>query len=1552
MVFISNVVRGRVCWGIAACFAMAGCSDASQGADVDSVTIGLNPDVVVELPLDEGAGSVAADVSGNGNDGVLVGGAAFEADTGDGSAFAVRFDGVDDSIDLGSLDVDGSGLTLAAWFNADSFPGPSSDPRLISKASGTAGDDHVFMLSTIQQGAGIWLRARVRVGGSTTTLVASSGNLVTGEWRHAALTYDGATLRLYVDAVEVGSTPLSGAVDVDPSVPVAVGGQPPGAGPRYFDGLIDDVRILPRALSVSELMDIFESNQTPNEPPVAGDDDYATQEDSALAVDALSGVLANDTDPELEPLQAILAVDVSNGVLNLNPDGSFDYNPNPDFSGADQFTYRASDGVKVSALATVTLTVNGENDPPIATDDSYSIQSGTQLLVAAAAGVLANDTDPELDPLQAILVSDVSDGVLGLSSDGSFDYTPNQGFTGQDTFSYLANDASLDSNLAIVTITVSDTSDPDVVLELPLDEGAGTVASDVSGNGNDGVLVGGAVFEADSGDGSAFAVRFDGADDYIDLGALDVSGSGLTLAAWFNADDFPGPSSDPRLISKATGTVGNDHVFMLGTIQDGAAVRLRARVRVGGSTTTLIAGSGDLLTGEWRHAAVTYDGTTLRLYLDAVEVGSTSLSGAVDVDASVPVTVGSQPPGAGLRFFDGLIDDARILSRALSASELSDIFESNQTPNEPPVAGDDGYALPEDSLLAVNAADGVLANDTDPELDPLQAILIGNVSSGVLSLNLDGSFDYSPNPNFSGVDQFTYRASDGAKLSALATVTLTVNGENDAPVAIDDSYSIQLGSGLLVDAASGVLANDTDPELDPLQAILVVDVTDGVLNLNPDGSFDYTPNQGFSGQDSFTYRANDASLDSNLASVTITLDTANSQPYLVTGSISFAKQVVDDTLGETHAAAAADFTGDGLLDLVATDYVDGMVFWYENDGNGGFIARVLDADLEGAYPIGVGDVDGDGETDVLAAGYDADTFVWYQSDGSGGFTRRLVDGASDGAHSIVTGDMDDDGDVDLLTSSQDANTIAWYENDGANGFTLRVIDTSSLGAKRAEFADIDGDGDKDVVTASFFNYEIAWHENDGSENFTKRVIDTTAMGAYFVSTGDIDGDGDLDVLSASQDDNTIAWYRNDGALGFSPLTINSAAAGARTVLAADIDGNGTVDAVSASVDDDTIAWYENDGSGGFTGKLVDADADGAYGIFTIDFNGDGLLDIISASRDAAELAIHRQKRTHVATVDPAGTLTIDYQLLRAEDPDDAPSELTYTVTAAPSFGALEVGGAFVGLGGTFTQEDVESGRLTYVHFGLSESADRFDFAVADGGEGRTGPVSGSFVISVAGFEGYVVQLPLDEGTGSVASDVSGLDNDGTLVNGAVFEASTGDGSASAVRFDGVDDLIELGGLDVNGTGLTLAAWFNADGFPGPSSDPRLISKATGTAENEHVFMIGTIQQGPDVRLRARIRHGGVTTTLIATSGNLVPGVWHHAAVTYDGTTVALYLDGVEVGRSLFFGAIDIDPSSPVVVGGQPVGAGSRYFDGLIDDIRILSRGLSATEVAQFAAGGN
>jgi VCBS repeat-containing protein len=155
----------------------------------------------------------------------------------------------------------------------------------------------------------------------------------------------------------------------------------------------------------------------------------------------------------------------------------------------------------------------------------------------------------------------------------------------------------------------------------------------------------------------------------------------------------------------------------------------------------------------------------------------------------------------------------------------------------------------------------------------LTAVLLSTTTNGVLNFNSDGSFSYTPNPNFNGTDTFTYLANDGTSDGNLAMVTITVTELNDIPIAANDSYETNNDSALSV-IAPGVLDNDVDPESNPLAAILVTEPLFGSLTLNPDGSFEYNPVANFTGTDSFTYKVTDGGADSNVAMVTIAVNPA------------------------------------------------------------------------------------------------------------------------------------------------------------------------------------------------------------------------------------------------------------------------------------------------------------------------------------------------------------------------------------------------------------------------------------------------------------------------------------------------------------------------------------------------------------------------------------------------------------------------------------------------------------------------------------------------------
>jgi VCBS repeat-containing protein len=150
---------------------------------------------------------------------------------------------------------------------------------------------------------------------------------------------------------------------------------------------------------------------------------------------------------------------VSNGTLNLNPNGSFTYTPATNYNGSDSFTYRASDGFSTGNVATVTINITPVNDAPVANNDAY-ITSENTLLTVPASGILTNDTDVENDPLSASLVTTVSHGSLNLNANGSFTYTPSSNYFGSDSFTYRASDLSAMSAVATVSLTVRDTHTP------------------------------------------------------------------------------------------------------------------------------------------------------------------------------------------------------------------------------------------------------------------------------------------------------------------------------------------------------------------------------------------------------------------------------------------------------------------------------------------------------------------------------------------------------------------------------------------------------------------------------------------------------------------------------------------------------------------------------------------------------------------------------------------------------------------------------------------------------------------------------------------------------------------------------------------------------------------------------------------------------------------------------------------------------------------------------------------------------------------------------------
>ena len=223
----------------------------------------------------------------------------------------------------------------------------------------------------------------------------------------------------------------------------------------------------------------------------------------------------------------------------------------------------------------------------------------------------------------------------------------------------------------------------------------------------------------------------------------------------------------------------------------------------------------------------------------------------------------------------------------------------------PPVTDNDLYNTNWDTPLAIPAP-GVLVNDQDPDGHALQAHLVQTPGHGHLSLEVDGSFSYAPEPGFAGTVTFVYKAWSGV-FGSEATVTIDIVAGNLSPVARDDYY-VSHGETLYINAP-GVLSNDTDPEEDALEVWPEVAPQNGSFGLSQDGSFWYQPDTGYHGEDSFSYILSDGLAHTRATAFLSVVGPTNQAPVVTAEpfAVDFDQVAVLDAL-----LNASDPDGDAL----------------------------------------------------------------------------------------------------------------------------------------------------------------------------------------------------------------------------------------------------------------------------------------------------------------------------------------------------------------------------------------------------------------------------------------------------------------------------------------------------------------------------------------------------------------------------------------------------------------------------------------------------------------
>ncbi len=600
----------------------------------------------------------------------------------------------------------------------------------------------------------------------------------------------------------------------------------------YVNMEVAEILVFDRALSETERQQVetyfqqkyFNATPTINQPPVAVADGFSIQTNS---VNNVLNVLANDGDPDADLLSIIEVSSPNNGgLVTINSTGNgLIYTPQPNFEGAESFTYTISDSRGGTSTATVTaeVIVLG-NTAPIANNDVATTVQNSPINIA----VLANDTDADGDALLLSVATSPMNGTLLINNNGTpsdpnddfITYTPNPNFSGTDTFTYQIDDGRGGVDQAIVTVSVtssgggsSGTLPVSDGLVLHLDAGSG-----VTTNGTD--LVTG--WE----DLSGFNNNLTGSGDpRLITGALNgrnviqLDGDGDKLERVLNLNGLPSGDADRTvfMVTKynsigyggfAYGKNSTNQAFGL-TVKNDGDLMVQAWGKNDADSNIDGTGAG------WLTQSVVLNAGSMNHYKDGSLIDSRALSYNTFLERIVLGAEIDSSPYVNMEVAEILVFD-----RALSETERQQVETYFQQKyfgspsggsNTVPVAGDDIATTSQDTPIDI----AVLVNDSDADGDALTLSIEIAPTNGAVVINdndTPGNFSddfitYLPNAGFSGTDMFTYQVNDGNGGIDQATVIVNVTESNGGG---EEILPVTSGLVLQLDAGAGVTTDGND----------------------------------------------------------------------------------------------------------------------------------------------------------------------------------------------------------------------------------------------------------------------------------------------------------------------------------------------------------------------------------------------------------------------------------------------------------------------------------------------------------------------------------------------------------------------------------------------------------------------------------------------------------------------------------------------------------------------------------------------------------------------
>ncbi len=531
-----------------------------------------------------------------------------------------------------------------------------------------------------------------------------------------------------------------------------------------------------------------------------------------------------------------------------------------------------------------------DNSAPDARDDAYEVNEDNPLVVSASSGVLANDSDADGNALNVQLVSTTSHGTLTLGAAGGFTYVPAFNFNGTDSFTYRARDPYT-STTATATITVNPVNDAPIAID-DVARTSQNVAVDIDVLANDvdfdhptAALRVASVQDALNGTAQLLAdgrtIRFTSGLD------LNDANTPWGFAFTYTTTDGIAESSDAAVVEiRVSANAVPVCTGATPTVDEDGVLGLTAACT---DTDPLVY---SVLTAP-AHGALTLDGVTLR-YTPAAD-------------------------------YNGADSFTYTASDGISSAAPATVSITVNPVNDPPTARADSAIVAEDTAAVVD----VLANDSSaPDADEVLSVQAGQTTSaqGGIALCDEAACTYTPAPDFDGADSFTYTLTDGSGVTASATVNITVNPVNDAPVATDGLAATTEDAGAILIAvlADGDTAGPANESYQSLWLRSVGAPTNGTAAAEgTQVRYEAKPN--FFGTDAFTYEVCDDATDAACATATVTVTIAgvDDAPVLSVAS-SLVKVQYSDPLPPLSIVASDVDDAGSALSLWTTGLPDGL----------------------------------------------------------------------------------------------------------------------------------------------------------------------------------------------------------------------------------------------------------------------------------------------------------------------------------------------------------------------------------------------------------------------------------------------------------------------------------------------------------------------------------------------------------------------------------------------------------------------------------------------------